>query len=466
MSSRQIFQEFTFQPGVPALPPVTLDYAWSNFMNTYAVWSENRNNITIRRSINLPQGYYFVTGAVDNSGSVSINDQIVNLYNFDVNIIRTVAANNTRIYHTGGLMSISISAVNFGGPRGVAVTISNSISPTQVGDLLWSTRSSIAGIGRYQITMPFRAEISAYAWGAGGGGGGMDAGTQGGIGSPGLYNTTFFTVDKEDVLEVFVGTGGLGGGSNSGSAPGGPAGSSRLNVNGDGTKSFNGGSGTSAGPRPYSGGGGGGGGATGILVNDSPVLIAGAGGGGGGAGNDKNGATQYARRDASITKNAIGVAGSDYRGENGQAKGGDGGGAGGGGGGYPGGQGGAVAGGDASGFAGQCGGNFPIFSPNIGFDSPYYKSGFAGGGARGGGNGQSGRVVLLIKPLSLNSVKISGVWKQIDESFVKVGGVWKEVGSIFVKVDNSWRKVENSGIKDLVLSETAGNYGISVRSYS
>ncbi len=485
--------------------------------------------------------------------------------------------------------------------------------------------------------MPFKANVTAYAWGAGGGGGGMDAGTIGGLGAPGLYNTSTFEVEKGDLVEVFVGKNGRGGSSNSGGAPGGPAGEGRIFINGEATQSFNGGNGTAAGPTPYSGGGGGGGGASGVLINNIPVLVAAGGAGGGGAGNDGNGSGQYARRDASVNNNAIGAynpgalavditntgsytlnagaqlneynyfgtlsappaatgttkvvvfgwgsissgaqtrtltsnfkvnlltssvltyyvnrgtesgwgqtpdsgeeltlqysangstwitletvprnvspntwlirspqvpAGAkvpggvflrfrqvtqsasssgkrdtwaftsmwngspslDFRGENGQAKGGDGGGAGGGGGGYPGGQGGAVAGGDASGYAGQCGGIYPNnVVATAGQDSPYYKPGYGAGGDRGGGNGQNGRVVLLIEPLSLNSVKISGEWKQIQEAFVKVSDSWKQIDAIYVKVDDSWKEINGTGRADITLAGNTQNYGTSTRSYS
>lgn len=647
MTTRIIQREFTIEQGYETLPAVTLGYSWSSFMNTYAVWPSGAgDSITIRRSIVLQAGNYYVTGTVDNYGSVNINGQYnINLYNYDANISRTSIGNSTLVNHQGGPMTITISATNTGGPRGVAVTISEqkllSISmggyAYSVGDLVWSTRSpGTLSTGRFQVTMPFKANITAYAWGAGGGGGGMDAGTVGGLGAPGLYNTTNFEVEKGDLLEVFVGQYGTGGASNSGGAPGGPGGSSRLLVAGTAQTSFNGGSGTAAGPRPYSGGGGGGGGASGVLVNNNPILIAAGGAGGGGAGNDGNGSGQYARRDASITNNAIGDynfgnkaidlaatstytynvsiqinqytaysklpappstvgtliavtgvgtipsnqqiriltstskidlsslgvltywvnrgtengwgqtpdngedlylqysvdntnwvtidqvknnvspnvwlirspqipagakvsggvylrfrqptqsssssgkrdtwafssvwAGSpvlDFRGENGEAKGGDGGGAGAGGGGYPGGQGGAVFGGDASGFAGQCGGNFPDnVSATTGTDSPYYKSGFGAGGNRGSGNGQNGRVVLLIEPISLVSVKISDEWKQVQEGFVKVGGSWQNIDTIYVKINNTWQQVNGAGQGDITLAGNTQNYGTSVRSYS
>lgn len=316
--TRVIQREFVIQPGDATLSSVTLGYAWSSYMNTYAVWPSGDDAVTITRTITLQAGYYYVTGAVDNYGSVNINGQYnINLYNFGANISRTTIGNSTLVYHPGGSMTITIRAVNTGGPRGVAVTISrqNKIWShpgaalgfwyISVGDLVWSTRTvGTNTVGRYQVTMPFKASVTAYAWGAGGGGGGMDAGSQGGLGAPGLYNTATFQVNKGDSLEIFIGSKGYGGGSNTGGAPGGAAGSSRTLINSDSAKSFNGGAGTAAGPVPYSGGGGGGGGASGVLVNNVPVLVAAGGAGGGGAGNDGNG--PYARRDAVITNNAIG----------------------------------------------------------------------------------------------------------------------------------------------------------------
>lgn len=489
MNSRLIKRQFVYSPASDILPPVTLDYSWSSFMNTYAVWPANSgDSVTIRRNIVLQAGYYYVTGAVDNYGSVTVNGQYISLYNFNANIDRGSKGNSTRIYHVGGLMTIVISATNTGGPRGVAVTISEQIARLvpggfvdetetgraitgyeySVGNLVWSTRSpGVVDIGRYQVTMPFDATITAQAWGGGGGGGGMDAGTQGGLGAPGLYNTKTFNVFKGDILEVFVGEGGNGGGSNSGSAPGGSAGLSRINLNGDSAKSFNGGAGSAAGPKPYSGGGGGGGGASGVLVNNVPILVAAGGGGGGGAGNDGNGSSQYARRDATITNNANGASGTDFRGENGQSKGGDGGGAGGGGGGYPGGQGGAVFGGDASGFAGQCGGNFPIRTPLPGEVVSLNNITYSLGGARGGGDGRPGVVLLEIEPvLSKLSLKVSGTWKQVDEAFVKFGGTWKEIDKVYLKINNSWKLVGNVGQQDLSLSSNTQSYGTSTRSFS
>ncbi len=328
MTTRVIEREFVVKAGDDTLPAVTLASAWSSFMNTYAVWPAGAgDSVTIRRTLTLQAGNYYVTGTVDNYGSVSINGQYnIGLYNYDANISRTSTGNSTVVYHPGGPMSVVISATNTGGPRGVAVTISqykrdtintqspaevyrdgvrNTLGPPYVGALVWSTRSpGTATVGRYQVTMPFRASITAHAWGAGGGGGGLDP--EGGRGSPGLYNVTTFQVERGDTLEVFIGTAGQFGQTTvrRGGSPGGPGGNSRLNIDGNSTRSFNGGTGGAAGLAGWSGGGGGGGGASGVLVNNSPVLVAGGGGGGAGGGSYRD--PNAGRQQGSITNNATG----------------------------------------------------------------------------------------------------------------------------------------------------------------
>ncbi len=158
----------------------------------------------------------------------------------------------------------------------------------------------------------------------------------------------------------------------------------------------------------------------------------------------------------------------DFRGINGENKGGpDGGGGGGGGGGYPGGQGGAVFPGDTPGYAGQCGGNFPDnVGVTAGTNTPYYKRGFGAGGSSGGGNGQNGRVVLLIEPLSLMSIKVVGEWEQISEVFVKVGGTWQDIDTVFIKINDTWREINGAGQGDITLAGSTQNYGTSTRSFS
>ena len=155
----------------------------------------------------------------------------------------------------------------------------------------------------HSLTMSFNGECTAYAWGGGGGAGGNDAGTTGGNGSSGLFNSTTFNFAIGDVIEVCVGSGGRGG-LNGTSANGGIGGSSRINISGSSNLSFNGGTGGKSGNGGMSGSGGGGGGATVVLKNNNLVLVAGGGGGGGGAGNDGNSAANTTRKTATVLNNA------------------------------------------------------------------------------------------------------------------------------------------------------------------
>lgn len=362
MTLKRIKKEYVVQPGTETLVPRS-DSRWGSFQNTYAVWNSNRSiveSITIRRKIELQQGYYYVVGTVDNGGSVTVNGTTVILYRFDTGVNTAITAGQTRVYHPGGLMDIVINANNGGDVAGVAVTIHKEISITtttgynyatplgretvllSVGDLVWSTRTPGTGpIGRYVFTAEYPAVITAHVWGAGGAGAaGYDIPTNwfggsssyaapGGRGSPGLYNTRTFTVATGDVVEIFVGSGGRpsiglrGTPFDGGNAPPGAGGASRTLVNGVAEQSYNGGQGGRGGrdgsgpagrtlyaPNPGGGtGGGGGGGASGVLINNNPIIVAGGGGGGGGSGPTPdqfaNGTQGTGDSNADITKNAM-----------------------------------------------------------------------------------------------------------------------------------------------------------------
>ena len=434
--------------GNPVQSPATLyardDRRWNSFLRQYAVWpttgNENRS-FTIYRIFDAPYtGTYYIRSSVDNSGTVFINDLKVN------GTTQTVERHHwwwwggwwggygywngyggywgwggyrTTDWATvppaypitlgRGINQLRFEVSNGGDVAGFGMTIADTN-----GNIVWDTRSTAVvseftqTCGRYSITSPIDADIVAYLWGGGGGGGGMDAGSRGGDGAPGEFHKVNFSVEIGDVIEVVVGDGGRAGSSNSGSAPGGLGGASRINLTGFG--SFSGANGSAAGPSPYSGGGGGGGGASLVLVNEIPVAVAGGGGGAGGAGNDGNSAGVIAIRNALTAypdqaqifsgARAVEVSGTlePLNGQRGQGKNGDGGGAGGGGGGWGGGSGGTVRGGDSSSYGGQTGGNYPfnqIFkhtAGNISFVVPssvtsiQLLSAVAGGGGGGSGN--------------------------------------------------------------------------------
>ena len=495
MSTQKVVKEFTYDRlpnGTVGLVNRTLD-VWPSFLNTYGVWP-NYGNAVETHSLTFywtvsQGGNYTFTGTCDNSFTWSIeNAEIQSGQRFSGQVLsgnswQTVFSNVPRTptyqynnrypplvnlqpmsFRAGQRIKMTINVRNAGGPAAVAGTITNSNGAVE-----FHTRQTITdtSTGRYANTFPFDASITAYIWGGGGGGGGNDAFSRGGRGSPGLYNTLSFVVSAGDTLEVAVGERGGGGrGDLRNGPPGGVGGNSRTNISSNSILSLNGGKGGRAGLSGASGAGGGGGGASVVLVNGTPVLIAGGGGGGGGAGLFGRRLGASLAHDAEIDNNAIGQTPTDYRGENGQDKIGDGGGGGAGGGGYPGGEGGSTAVQDVNGAAGQTGGNLPANSAATGVGTLYYKSGFAGGGSSGGGNGQDGRIVLEIEPVGILSTKVSGEWKQVPRIFVKVSGAWKTVSEAQVKVDGSWKKVEDSGRGDIELPTASGNYGTVVRSYS
>jgi hypothetical protein len=499
MSTQKVVKEFTYDRlpnGTVGLVNRTLD-VWPSFLNTYGVWP-NYGNAVETHSLTFywtvsQGGTYTFTGTCDNSFTWSIENARLSSSSvrdtFSGQVLsgkswQTVFSNipvlpnyqyNNRYPPTftplpmrfapGQRIKMTVNVRNDGGPAAFGGTITNSSGAVE-----FHTRQTITdtSTGRYANTFPFDASITAHIWGGGGGGGGNDAFSRGGRGSPGLYNTLSFVVSAGDTLEVAVGQRGGGGkGDLRGGPPGGVGGLGRTDIYSDSTLSLNGGKGGRAGIGGASGAGGGGGGSSVVLVNGTPILIAGGGGGGGGAGLfGRLLISQPLRPDATIDNNAIGRTPTDYRGENGQDKSGDGGGGGAGGGGYPGGEGGGTVVGDKNGFAGETGGNLPTNSASTGADTLYYKSGFAGGGSSGGGNGQDGRIVLEIEPVGIVSTKVSGEWKQVPEIFVKVSGAWKTVSEAQIKVDGSWRKVEDSGRGDIELPTASGNYGTVVRSYS
>jgi hypothetical protein len=252
-----------------------------------------------------------------------------------------------------------------------------------------------------------------------------------------------------------------------------------------------------------------------VLVNNSPVIVAGGGGGGGGTGIAPdfavNGSQGGGDSNAAITKNAIGDTPGDNRGENGRDVGSNdiGGGGGGGGGGYPGGQGGMSRGSldslgfhygyrplGGTGFHGKCGGNYPAYSASTGAGTLYYDARYGQGGAGGlgssligyststsgapfrgtggptfsdpgpGQSGTDGRVVLIMEPIGLSSVKVGGEWRQITEVFYKVGGVYKDINAIFIKINDEWKPIEGGGGATPNISKDSGDYGLDNRNYS
>jgi hypothetical protein len=254
--------------------------------------------------------------------------------------------------------------------------------------------------GNNTFTMPggFSSNVEIHAWGAGGG-----AGIRA-VGSGGGYATTVATINSGDTVEILVGkaggngnypSGGIGGaGFSDGRFKGGTAGNV-VDEDAD----------TSA--------GGGGGSASAVVVNSTPVCVAAGGGGAGGLGDDSGSgiAGNPGGVYSSLTGNTIGG-----NSPNGGTSGG------GGGGGYLGGSAGASYGDDQGnapgGWGGQNYGDVTLPGSGIaagGKTTSYYPSGSAYANA-----GEDGYVVLILERQSQMSIKESGVWKTISDSYVKI----------------------------------------------
>jgi len=308
-----------------------------------------------------------------------------------------------------------------------------------------------------EVVVPAGSQsIDVYLWGGAGGGGGPDD-NPGGPGTGGhhvkhlAYTGTggaSISGNIGNTLQVAVGGGG-GGGSSGGGAPGG--------VNGKSLTDYSGGTGGSAGPRPYSGGGGGGGGATLVTINGTAIHIAGGGSGGGGAGNH-SGST------SGISTNSAHSQSPSTLGQNGGSHSGDGGGGGAGGGGFVGGKGGAGGSGDNTGQGGHTGlslvqtGGTGVLASGVtpgGTGESYYVAGTSVGGSPASA-GSNGYAVVVFNIGVQANVKVSGSWKEVNDMYTKVSGAWKQITAGYVKVSGTWKALFNAGVNFV---ENAAGFG-------
>ena len=308
-----------------------------------------------------------------------------------------------------------------------------------------------------EVTVPpGTISIDVYLWGGAGGGGGPDD-NPGGPGTGGHFmkhigytgaGAASIASNIGNTLQVAVG-GGAGGGSSGGGAPGGH--------NGKSLTDYSGGTGGSAGPRPYSGGGGGGGGATLVTLNGTAIHIAGGGSGGGGAGNH-SGST------SGINTNSAHGQSPSTLGQNGGGHSGDGGGGGAGGGGFVGGSGGAGGSGDNTGQGGHSGlslvqtGGTGVLASGVtpgGTGEAYYHGGSVGGSPAS--TGSNGYAVVVMNVSVQANTKVSGTWKSVNNMFTKASGVWKQVTAGYIKVGGAWKAMFNSGINFISTANGFGN---------
>ena len=177
-----------YQIGLPGLPggiqnsysnwyPVS-SYAWSNFMNTYAIWTGGVYDVTTyvyTTTVTFPtSGTYTFIMAADNSGNLQVDgSQVVTAGGF------TGSGNQATANVSAGTHTITMYVTNAPGggynPAGGAAKILNPSNSE-----LWDTRNP----QNYpQLNTSSYGTDGSNAYAAGGGGGG---GIFGGLGGPGV----------------------------------------------------------------------------------------------------------------------------------------------------------------------------------------------------------------------------------------------------------------------------------------
>jgi hypothetical protein len=114
--------------------PVFLSWAWSSFMNSFAVWGVGQgDSFTSTRMFSAPStGNYTFEYQADNYLAIYVDGSLAGTtQNFQSSTYTSVAL-------TQGTRALTFIAQNYGGPRGFAVTIKNS-----GGTLLWATNTQL-----------------------------------------------------------------------------------------------------------------------------------------------------------------------------------------------------------------------------------------------------------------------------------------------------------------------------------
>jgi hypothetical protein len=181
--------------------PVTLSWAWGNFINTYGVWYDNG---TYTRGWYAPYtGTYTMEYTADNYIEVSVDGRLVGVEsNFGSSSISTFTASQ-------GVVTLSFAVANYGGPAGFAVTIRD-----KNGTLLWDTRTYAS---KNAINLAIRSVAAGTAGTQadggfpGGGGGGHDAGQTAGNGGGGAVRIIWgkgrnYPYNAKDVTPVATAT--------------------------------------------------------------------------------------------------------------------------------------------------------------------------------------------------------------------------------------------------------------------
>lgn len=177
--------------------PVTLWYAWGNFLNTYGVWYGNG---TYNRGWYAPYtGTYTIEYTADNYIEVRVDGTLVGSEsNYGGSTISTFTARQ-------GIVILSFAIANYGGPAGFAVTIRD-----RNGTLLWDTRTYASKNAINQAIRSVAAGTNgtqADGGFPGGGGGGHDAGQTAGNGGGGAVRIIWgrgrsYPYNANDVIPI------------------------------------------------------------------------------------------------------------------------------------------------------------------------------------------------------------------------------------------------------------------------
>lgn len=204
-------------PVLPAVYPQT-NSSWGSFLNTYGVWESYAGASSFQRTypVNFPiSGNYSFTLSVDNYATVSLDGAVILSVtgSSSTNYQRTFQAT---VFVNAGTHSVSIDAVNTGGPGGVAVTIgaTNGYSGGAGGRAGYSGSSGGGGGGGGATVILRNSVLLAVAAGGGGGGGaGVNSNGQNAPGPRGQATAgTFSGQNGQDKAGDGGGGGGGGGG--------------------------------------------------------------------------------------------------------------------------------------------------------------------------------------------------------------------------------------------------------------
>lgn len=212
----------------------TLSYAWSSFMNSYAVWLPyDAGSVDITTTISIPTtGSYELQGQCDNYATFYIDG---------VAVLSTPgfqgAPNRTVVSLTSGNHSLRIVGTNTGGPAGVALTIGNgdSFSGAPGGNAGPSGTSGGGGGGGGATVLLQNGDIAGCA-GGGGGGAGAGVGSSSAPDAPGgtgQSSSAYNGQEGQDHPGDGGGGGGGGGGWNGTSPNGGGGGNGGASGSGD-----------------------------------------------------------------------------------------------------------------------------------------------------------------------------------------------------------------------------------------